>query len=194
MGTSKQLLRLGNKAVIRHCVDTLTLAGIKDIVVVCGAGHDACAAELSGTGASIVWNKATGSQMADSVRVGLGAVNETCPAVLVCLADHPLVTSSTYQALLDAHKQSPERTILPAFEGRRGHPGLFPFSVISDIFFQPTLHHLVREEGDRVLVVDVPDEGVVLDMDTKEDYLAIAHKFATRPDNFLRGERHVHRK
>ena len=183
MGTSKQLLRLGNKAVIRHCVDTLAAAGIGQVVVVCGAGQGACAAELMGTGASIVWNETKGSQMADSVRVGLRAVEETCPAVLVCLADHPLVRSSTYQAIIAAHKQSPERIIIPAFEGKRGHPSLFPFPVISDIFFQPTLRDLIREEGDRVLVVDVPDEGVVLDMDTREDYRAIADRFATRPEN-----------
>jgi molybdenum cofactor cytidylyltransferase len=188
MGTSKQLLRLGNKAVIRHCVDTLAAAGIRQVVVVCGAGQDACAAELEGTGVNIVWNEAKGSQMADSVRVGLRAVDETCPAVLVCLADHPLVTSSTCKALIDAHQQSPDRVIIPAFKGRRGHPTLFPFPVINEIFFQPTLRDLIREEGDRVLVVDVPDEGVVLDMNTKEEYHTIADKFATRPEKILTGE------
>ncbi len=193
MGTVKQLLRLGNKAVIRHCVDTLAAAGIGQIVVVCGAGHDACAAELIGTGARIVWNKTKGGQMADSVRIGMRAVDETCPAVLVCLADHPLVSCNTYRAIVDAHKQSPERIIIPAFEGRRGHPTLFPFSVISDIFFLGSLRDLIRDEGDRVLVVDVPDEGVVLDMDTEEDYRAVVAKFATRQDILLAGERPVHR-
>ena len=178
MGTSKQLLQLGSKAVIRHCVDTLAAAGIKQIVVVCGSGHDACAAELRGTGASIAWNREKNSQMADSVRVGLRAVEETCSGVLVCLADHPLVTRGYLPSIIDAHQRSPEQVIIPAFEGRRGHPNLFPFSVISDIFFQPTLRDLIREEGDRVLLVDVPDEGVVMDMDTKEDYRVIADRFA----------------
>jgi molybdenum cofactor cytidylyltransferase len=193
MGTSKQLLRLGSKSVIRHCVDTLADAGIGQVVVVCGAGQEGCVKELTGTGARIVWNEAKGSQMADSVRVGLRAVDETCPAVLVCLADHPLVTSSTYQAIIDAHQQSPERIIIPAFEGRRGHPSLFPFPVISDIFFQPTLRDLISEEGDRVLVVDVPDEGVVLDMDTEEEYRIIVDKFVAYPENERRGEKHVQR-
>jgi molybdenum cofactor cytidylyltransferase len=183
MGTSKQLLRLGNKAVVRHSVDTLGAAGIGQIVVVSGAGQDACAAELAGTGAQVVRNEAKNSQMADSVRIGLRAVNETCPAVLVCLADHPLVSLTTYQAIISAHERSPEKIIIPAFEGKRGHPSLFPFPVISDIFFLPTLRDLIREEGDRVLVLDVPDEGVVLDMDTEEEYRAIVEKFETRPDN-----------
>jgi molybdenum cofactor cytidylyltransferase len=193
MGTSKQLLRLGNKAVIRHGVDTLAAAGIGRIIVVCGAEHDACARELTGTSARIVRNEAKDSQMADSVRIGLRALDETCSGVFVCLADHPLVSCGTYQAIIAAHEQSPERIIIPAFEGKRGHPSLFPFSVISDIFFLPSLRDLIRDEGDRVLVVDVPDEGVVLDMDTKEEYRAVVDRFAARADNVPAGERHVHR-
>jgi CTP:molybdopterin cytidylyltransferase MocA len=68
----------------------------------------------------------------------------------------------------------PGKLIIPAFKGRRGHPSLFPVEVISGIFFVPTLRHLIREEGDRILVVDVSDEGIVLDRDTEEDYRTIA--------------------
>jgi molybdenum cofactor cytidylyltransferase len=117
--------------------------------------------------------------MADSVRIGLRTVDETCSGVLVCLADHPLVCSGTYQALINAHQQSLEKIIIPAFKGKRGHPSLFPFSVISEIFFLPTtLRHLVLEDNDRVLVVDVPDEGIVLDMDTGDDYRLVLERYA----------------
>lgn len=129
MGTSKQLLQLGNKTVIRHCVDTLADAGIGQIVVVCGAKHDACAQELHGAGVRIVRNEAQNSQMADSARIGLRALDETSSGVLVCLVDHPLVTCSTYQAIIDAHARSPDKIIIPAFEGKRGHPSLFPFNL-----------------------------------------------------------------
>ncbi len=193
MGTSKQLLRLGNKSVIRQCVDTLEAAGIGNIVVVCGAEHDACATELKGTGAHIVRNETRGSQMADSVRIGLCAIDENSSGVLVCLADHPLVTCGTCRAIIDTHQQSPDKIIIPAFEGRRGHPSLFPFSVINDIFFMTSLRDVVREDEGRVLVIDVPDEGVVLDMDTEEDYRVVAARFASRADVVNTGERHVQR-
>ncbi len=134
MGTSKQLLLLGNKAVLRHCVDTLASTGI-DLVVVTGPEHDACTEALKGAKARLVRNADPDGQMADSIRTGLRAIDETCSAVLVCLADHPLVEEDTYRALLDAHRREPEKIIIPAFEGRRGHPSLFPYAVISDIFF-----------------------------------------------------------
>jgi len=180
MGSSKQLLPLGNKPVLRHCIDTLFASGMQDLVVVTGTGEAACSEALWGAEVRIVVNEAPDSQMADSVRTGLRAVDETCSGVLVCLADHPLVRRTTYLAIINAHQQSPEKIIISAFKGRRGHPCLFPLPIISDIFFLPTLRDVVREDNDRVLVVDVPDEGVVLDMDTRDDYQAVLEKYSLR--------------
>lgn len=188
MGTSKQLLLLGNKPVIRHCVDAIAASPVQDLVVVIGKEQAACSEALQGADVRMVWNKAPDSQMADSVRIGLRAVDETCSGVLVCLADHPLVCCGTYQALINAHRQSPEKIIIPAFKGRRGHPSLFPFSVISEIFFLPTtLRNLVLEDDGRVLVVDVPDEGIILDMDTGNDYRVILEKYALREGDYSTG-------
>jgi molybdenum cofactor cytidylyltransferase len=194
MGTSKQLLRLGNKAVIRHCVDTLVVAGIKDIVVVCGAGYDACARELEGTGACIVRNEAKVSEMADSVRIGLQTLDDEipCSGVIVALCDHPLVSEETCRTIVKFHLEMPDKIIIPAFKGRRGHPSLFPAEVISDIFFVPSLRDLIRSEGERVLVVDVPDEGIVMDMDTEEDYRMVAARYAILTNSGQAGESDVH--
>ena len=96
MGTSKQLLLLGNKPVIRHCVDAIAASGVQDLVVVIGKEQAACSEALRGADARIVTNNAPDSQMADSVRTGLRAVDETCSGVLLCLADHPLVSCGAF--------------------------------------------------------------------------------------------------
>lgn len=180
MGASKQLLPFGSKPVIRHCVDTLTDAGIGDIVVVCGAKHEACREALQGSGAAVALNTAPDSQMADSVRVGLAALDKPCTGVLVSLADHPLISSETVQSIVSLHSRAPGRIIIPAFEGRRGHPVLFPFAILQEIRELPTLRDIVRRDAGRVLEAAVPDEGVVLDMDTEQDYRAIIGRFAER--------------
>jgi len=191
MGTSKQLLRLGNKSVIRHCVDTLAAAGIRDIIVVTGAWHDACVKELQGSSATIVRNMAENSEMADSVRIGLRTLDSSCTGALVCLVDHPLVTVSTYRALLNAHERAPEKIIIPAFNHRRGHPGLFPLPVVSEIVAVNSLRDIVRKDDGRVRIIDVSDEGVVLDMDTKEEYQAILARYGERAERASAGEHNV---
>jgi CTP:molybdopterin cytidylyltransferase MocA len=180
MGTPKQLLPLGNKTVIRHCVDTLMASGIEDLVVVTGAQHEGCILALAGTPARFARNEAADSQMADSVRTGLRRLDAACSGVLVCLADQPLVSAGTCKSIIELHRRAPGKIIIPAFKGRRGHPSLLPFEVISEIYFADTLRDVIRRHDDLVVQFETPDEGVVLDMDTWEDYLALLERYARK--------------
>jgi molybdenum cofactor cytidylyltransferase len=171
MGRLKQLLPLGDGTVLRHSIDALRRAGVNEIVVVCGPDPRKYEAALAHSGARLVPNEAAVSEMADSVRLGLGQIDRAAfSGIYVCLADHPLVRAETCAAMLKLHRRSPEKIIIPAFRGRRGHPVLFPASVIGDIFSTASLRDIVRRDPERLLVVDVEDEGVVLDMDTEPDY------------------------
>jgi len=75
-----------------------------------------------------------------------------------------------------AHSEDPLRIIVPLYEGRRGHPSLFPRTVIGEIFSGVDLREILRKDPDRVKYVAVADEGVILDMDTAEDYQRIYEK------------------
>lgn len=185
MGTPKQLLPLGNKPAIRHCVDTLVASGIKDLVVVTGVQHEACVEALRGTPVRFSRNEAATSQMADSVRTGLGAIDAACSGVLVCLADHPLVSAETYRSIINLHHQVSGNIIIPLFNGRRGHPSLFPMEIISGIYSADTLRDLIRQHEDRVLQFEAPDEGVVLDMDTRDDYRAMLERYLSIAKSFF---------
>jgi molybdenum cofactor cytidylyltransferase len=181
MGRLKQLLLLGDRTVIRHSIETLREAGVSRIVVVCGADPQQYAPSLENSGALLVSNEAAGTEMADSVRLGLGHIDTAAfSGILVCLADHPLVQTDTYRRLVTRHYQSPERIIVPAYERRRGHPSLFPPLIINDIFSKTSLREIVRQDPARVLVVDVPDEGVILDMDTETDYQKAVELYQAR--------------
>jgi molybdenum cofactor cytidylyltransferase len=176
MGRLKQLLSLGNKTVIRHCLDTILLSGIKDIIVVAGERADEMINVLEGLPVKVARNPYLESDMAESVRIGLGEVNTGSSGVLVCLSDHPLVKAETLLTLIHIHREDPERVIVPMFSGRRGHPTLFPRPVIGEIRDAPTLRDIVYRIPERMRVVEVQDEGVVLDMDTPEDYRRIMEK------------------
>jgi molybdenum cofactor cytidylyltransferase len=177
MGRPKQLLPLGDRPVIRHCVDALIAAGVRDIVVVAGEHHAELAEILRDTPARIVRNENQGSQMADSVRIGLRSIDDRYSGVLVCPSDHPLITAETYKAVLGRHREEPDCILIPSYCGKRGHPGLFPLRSIRDIFFSETLLDIINNNEKKVRVFGVPDEGVILNMNTEEDYRGIAEKF-----------------
>jgi molybdenum cofactor cytidylyltransferase len=169
MGRTKQLLQLGEKPVIRHCIDALIAARIPEIVVVVNAADNGITQALSGLPLTFIVNASPGSDMAESVRAGLtGLVSAT--GILVCLSDHPLVRPETIEALIAEHEDVPDKIVIPSYNGRRGHPSLFPNSILQDLRSGGTLRDIIRKEPHRVVTIDTGDEGVVLDMDTPEEF------------------------
>ena len=178
MGRSKQLLPLGPKPVIRHCLDSVIAAGITDIVVVLGAGSDEIQAAIGGMPVRTAVNNDPQSDMAGSVRLGLTQVAPDSTGVLVCLSDHPLVSAGTISTIVDTHRAHSDSIIIPLYRGRRGHPTLFPRAVIGDIVRVASLRDVITSHAGKVRTVEVNDEDVVLDMDTPEDYERIKGRFS----------------
>ena len=173
MGRIKQLLPLGDKEIIRHCLDAIASAGVGDIVVVLSPHTFEVAHILPGLNLKVVSNDNPLSEMAESVRVGLRKVDRSATGVLVCLSDHPLVSPETIRTLLVLHQSDPEKIIVPAYKGRRGHPSLFPLRRIEAVFEGLTLREILSDAPDEVEYVDIEDQGIVLDLDTPEDYRRI---------------------
>ena len=180
MGQPKPLLPLGTRTVIRYCLDTIIAAGLQDIIVVVGSEGDEIAAALRGLPVVIVKNESRQSEMAASVRIGLRALEDHASGVLICLTDHPLTSRDTIEVLVIEHQVTPDKIIIPSYRGKRGHPTLFPRSVVEEVFSGDNLRDVVSRDSGRVRIIDVGDEGVVLDMDTREDYENIVQKVAAR--------------
>lgn len=180
MGRTKQLLQLGDKPIIGHCIDAMLDAGVSDCVVVLGAEESEIAWLLRGLPVTIAVNDVPGSDMAESVRAGLKLISASSSGVLIGLSDHPLVSPETMKTLIREHAAFPGSIIIPVYLRKRGHPSLFPVPALREIFFGGNLRDIVRQDPARVRLVDVPDEGVVLDMDTPGDYEAILRYYRSR--------------
>jgi CTP:molybdopterin cytidylyltransferase MocA len=131
---------------------------------------------LDGIPARVVLNERSGSEMAESARAGLrtAAKKSSSSGFLIALADHPMVSMETIKSLCRCHAENPEKIIIPAYKGKRGHPTLFPRPVVEEIFSSGlTLRDLIKGKPDRMKLLEVPDEGVLMDLDTMEDYQRI---------------------
>jgi len=170
MGQLKQLLPIKNKPAILHCIDTIIFSGIDEIIAVVRDDSEALIKLLNGLPLRIVFNRNVESEMAESVRIGLHATDASSTGVMVCPSDHPLVTAETYKILLQAHGQEAGRILIPCFNGRKGHPVLFPKDVIQAVFSGMNLREVMNASAQKVRLVQVMDEGVLFDMDTREDY------------------------
>jgi molybdenum cofactor cytidylyltransferase len=176
MGKLKQLLPLADKSAIRHCLDAIMSAGIEDVTVVLGREHEAVRKEMNGFPVKIAVNGKAGSEMAESIRAGLAAA-ASATGLLVCLADHPLVSAATIRTLIEEHGRRPDLIVIPVYGGKRGHPCIFPSDEVRKVFAGMNLREIVAADPSSVEYVGVDDEGVVLDMDTEEDYRLMQKKF-----------------
>lgn len=170
MGSLKPLLPLADRPVIRWGIDALLAAGVDDIVVVLGPNGAEIAATIDSLPLTVAWNLEPASDMAGSVRTGLSALRADASAVLVCLADHPLVSAATMTLLMEAHRRRPDKIIIPLHDGRKGHPTLFPRQVLEELNGASTLRDIIRKDPGRIELCRVRDRGVLLDMDTPGDY------------------------
>lgn len=190
MGRSKQLLPLGDRPAIVRCLESIMDAGIGNIVVVTGPEGEAVRQVVRQFPVTVVVNRKEGADMAASVRTGLAGVSEESEGVLVSLCDHPLVQSATLDTMIrefsgDLHRF--DRIIIPRYHGRNGHPTLFPRALLDEIRIVPTLRDVIGNHPDRVFRLEVDDKGVVLEMDTPEEYRAVlAHFEAGRKDRTSR--------
>jgi molybdenum cofactor cytidylyltransferase len=170
MGQPKQIMSFNGKAFVSHCLDHIFACGIGDVVVVLGAHRDQVVPLLAERPVRLVFNHAIGSEMVDSVRLGLFAVTQSATGVLVCLSDHPLVAPETYRRLVDVHSLSPEKILIPTYRGKRGHPGLFPKVIIDTVRDGFHLRQIIDQNAGAVLNVPVCDSGILFDIDTMADY------------------------
>ena len=75
--------------------------------------------------------------------------------------------------------ETPDKIIIPLYKGKRGHPTLFPRNVIEEIFEGGILRDIIDKNRSRLKFLNVQDEGVILDMDTKEDYDKVLKKIGS---------------
>jgi molybdenum cofactor cytidylyltransferase len=173
MGSCKQLLPLGEGRVIDRCLEALLTGGIGEVAVVVAENGDAVAAAAREYPVRVVVNREPDGDMSSSVRCGRDALSAAGSGVIVSLCDYPLVSAATIAALIAAHGESPGSIIMPCHGGRRGHPLLFSRPILDELTDDLILRDLVRRDPGRLRCFDVDDPGVLLDMDTPEDYLSI---------------------
>jgi len=164
-GRYKMALPLGDKTVIEQ-----SIAGMYGLVsriwVVVGWQADEVEQLLCGYDkVELVSNPDYAAGMFGSVRVGVARVRAR--RFFLQPGDCPLIPARVYKQLLAA----PGEIVIPTYGHKRGHPVLFDGKLASEILAQPadsTLRDYVHAKGYNT--VPVGDRGILLDIDTLQDY------------------------
>jgi molybdenum cofactor cytidylyltransferase len=182
MGRTKALLPLGGETFVSRVVRTFRSAGVDDVVVV--VGHDA---ELVSDALSrldlaprVILNTDYESGQLSSILAGLRAVDRPgVAAMLMTLVDVPLVSAETVRAVLIRYRSTSAPVVRPVNGDRHGHPVLIDrrlFGQFRGADSASGVKPIVRAHASAVGDVEVFDEGAFTDIDTPEDYAAVADR------------------
>ncbi len=177
-GRPKSLLELDGVPLIVRQLMALSGAGVDEVVVVLGHHAQAIEAAIRHRPATRVFNPAPDAGQAASVRIGLQALSPRIDAVMVALADQPLITAQDIAALISAYRQRGGKSmVVPrvlATDGSKapGNPVMFDAGLRAQWLAggNELTGRLWREQNpERVHWFETDNRHYRVDIDTPED-------------------------
>ena len=183
---NKLLMSLGDRPVIRHVVQTALDVGLDPATVVVGPDRGAFRAALEGLPVRIVGNDDYEEGLASSIRAGVEAILTEVDAAVFLLGDMPLIAPRHLGPLLCAFAPAEGRSIcIPTYRTKRGNPVLWSaqyFPRFLELRGDQGARGLFREFADQIFEVEMPDDAVLVDIDTQAAFDAVQIRFAEARD------------
>ena len=131
----KSLLALDGVPLIRRQLMALSDAGIAEVVVVLGHYAERIEEAIKTFAVTLVRNPDPDAGQVSSLRLGLQVLSPKTDAVLVALADQPLINSKDITDLIGAYALRPAHTqvVQPTVDGLPGNPVMFTHEVRTQI-------------------------------------------------------------
>jgi molybdenum cofactor cytidylyltransferase len=173
-GIFKPELPFGKKKLLDRVIEPMTVVCTSVFVV---GGHNfsrvKAIADKYPT-VRTIFNKNYHKGMFSSVQAGVREILPLqCDAFFIIPGDYPFISVEVYNTLKQAMASAtPENDIfIPVFQGRKGHPVLFRKETAEEIKREP-MDSMLKSiaGGNRCMLVDVDNDGILKDVDTMEDY------------------------
>ena len=177
MGRPKQLLPVGEATMLECVIEAVLHGDIDGLCVVTSSAIDRALLLSEDPRFIVAVNAAADSDMLDSIRMGMAALNGRRPVAdidgyAVCPGDMPHISADDVCAVTRAYRDGPGSIVVAAHGGARGHPMVFPALLAPEVraIDAGGLNMLVERHADRVRLIERESRGVIQDVDTPEDW------------------------
>lgn len=165
MGGDKRLMRVDGRSMLEAAVEAALDGGLDPVLVVTGPEPQPALPP----GVLHVVNPDPGRGMASSLVAGVVALPPSSEGVMVLLADMPRVGGTHVAALAAAFREG--AICVPVAGGRRGNPVVLARSFFAGLLAltgDKGARGLIAQHEGAVVEVPMPDDAVLIDVDTPE--------------------------
>lgn len=172
----KPMLKIGGTTIVKRIITTLKQSGVDSIVIVTGNKAELLEKHISHMGVICKRNEHfSESQMFDSAKIGLAYLQNECDRIIFTPADIPLFSENSIRKLIDNSSE----ISCPSYQGILGHPLLISSEIVPLLLSYDGdggLMGAIEHFNKKITEIPVEDEGILLDVDTLEDYENLINK------------------
>lgn len=179
MNDFKPLMNIGRYSIIETTIMNYKSIGIDDIVIVTGYRANDIEEKLKNYSLHFVNNKNyMNTQMFDSVCLGLKHLIDKVDLIFVTPSDSPFVQAFTLKRMIEEMQNNTLNFIQPSYMCEDGHPLLVSNECAKIILGHDGsmgLKGAISKITCNYKNMFFADPGIILDADTKEDYIKLLH-------------------
>jgi molybdenum cofactor cytidylyltransferase len=173
MGSQKLLLPFAGNTIIETVIDNVLSSSIDHVMVVLGPKQEEIMQVIGNRPVQFCHNIEHEKGMLSSIICGIRALPANAVTALIFLGDQPGISPDVTNTVIEAYNKELFGIVIPVHNHRRGHP------LLVDMKYRKEIEKLDLEEGLRalrhlfpqdVLEVEVEEPGILVDIDTREDY------------------------
>jgi CTP:molybdopterin cytidylyltransferase MocA len=167
MGSPKALLSYQGRSFLEHLLDVARHPKIASRRVVLGPDAEPIAKEVNLAADEIVINEEWEKGQLSSIQAAIQSLPPQTEGLVLFLIDHPLISSTLVDELIDTFYTSGKSIVVPVYEGRRGHPVIFSSALYEELMKAPLetgARSVVWAHSGEVQIVQTNEEGCVLNL------------------------------
>lgn len=180
MGKMKSMLPLADESIIKRSIRLLREQGTEKIAVVTGYKNETIEEHLSDTEAVCVYNESfINCSVYDSYMLGLKCLEyDDFDRIFLLGGGDPVLDKNTFRIMMESNYD----IVIPKYLSDRGKPVLINAKMLKTLEEIASSSYLLASKyfESHVHEVDVDDEGVVMEIDTKQDYELLLKLFYTK--------------
>jgi len=173
-GSTKQVVLLEGVPLVRRAIDTAGTVCDNRVLAVIGHDAETVLAAIDAGPCFIAVNEDYGKGLGGSIATAARACRGNADALLLLLADQPLITPRHLRTLINTWSGAANEIVATSYTGTEGPPVLFPggaFEALESLAGDRGAHALFHDS--RFALKTVSFEPATFDIDTPADLAAL---------------------